>query len=308
MKFLSITTIAISAVQSCNAFAPSVGKASFGLISSRGNVGTQFRMTDDKIPFFANKDEPEVTITPATSDTATEATTVTSSDAVTEATSSAEVNLDELTFEQEIEIQVEKELKKTKRVSNLRNANGVDYAPWMGIGEEEEIQIRQQVLERTKARRMRQELEKDVSGNLYLDSQAQELSGGGLNFKIIGEEVELEWVTSSETDTKGYIVKRRAAKTDDYETIASFKDYGPLVSKGVDGGLYRYLDTTSTPGGWVYRITECDNNDRESDMCQCLVEVQTAEEQRGALFAAVGIVVIGIIAVVAGLVLDPYAS
>jgi ABC-type uncharacterized transport system permease subunit len=38
-----------------------------------------------------------------------------------------------------------------------------------------------------------------------------------------------------------------------------------------------------------------------------LIEVQTEDEQKAALFAGVGIVVIGIAAVVAGLVLDPYA-
>ena len=57
--------------------------------------------------------------------------------------------------------------------------------------------------------------------------------------------------------------------------------------------MYRYLDTTSTPGGWVYRISECDNNGNEADLCQCLIEVQTEEEQKAALFAGVGIAIIG---------------
>merc|ERR1712154_401801 len=129
------------------------------------------------------------------------------------------------------------------------------------------------------------------------DSQAQELSGTGLKSKVIDGEVELELATKSETNTKGFIVKRRPAKTETFETIATYMQWGPLVSKGEDGGIYRFLDTTTTPGGWVYRVSECDVNGQESDLCQCLVEVQTEEEQRTAMIAGVGIAVLGIAAV-----------
>jgi hypothetical protein len=65
------------------------------------------------------------------------------------------------------------------------------------------------------------------------------------------------------------------------------------------------LDSNVSPGGWVYRVTECENNGSENDICQALVEIQTSEEQRGAVIAALSIVVLGIAAVVAGVVLDP---
>lgn len=216
-----------------------------------------------------------------------------------------EAELDKMTVEEEVETLVKEEMKKKKVISNLRNAKGVDYAPWMNISAEDETRIRQLMKEKAEARRKRQEQEKSVSGNLYLDSQAQELSGTGLNYKIIDGEIELEWATKSESGTKGFIVKRRPAKTEEFSVIASYADWGPLQSKGADGGIYRYLDSTATPGGWVYRISECDNAGVESDLCQCLVEVQTEEEQRGAIIAAAGIVAFGIIAVVAGLTLDP---
>merc|ERR1711966_483210 len=88
-------------------------------------------------------------------------------------------------------------------------------------------------------------------------------------------------------------------------TLASFEDWGPLASKGVDGGIYRYLDTDVTPGGWVYRISEMDKNGNESDICQCLVELQTDEEQRGAVIAAAGFGVVAVLALIGGLALDP---
>lgn len=232
-------------------------------------------MGDEKVPFFAaaEQDKPE--------------------------------NTDELSLEEEVEILVQKDLAKKKLFSKLKTGDGVDYAPWMNISEKDEKEIRQVMKEKAEVRRRRTEEQRNVSGNLYLDSTVQELSGTGLNSKIIGSDVELEWATGSEAGTQGFIVKRRPAKTDDWNVIASFKDWGPLASKGPDGGIYRYLDTDVTPGGWVYRITECDNKGTESDICQCLVEVQTEGEQRAALFAAVGIVSLGIAAVAAGLLLDP---
>ena len=216
-----------------------------------------------------------------------------------------EKSLDEMTLEEEIQAMVSKEVAKTKLVSKLKTEDGVDYAPWMKISEEDEKKIYQTMKERAKARRARQEQEKQVSGNLYLDSQAQELSGTGLKAKMMGTDVELEWATNAETGTKGFIVKRRPAKTNDFQTIASFDSWGPLASQGPDGGVYRYLDTNVPPGGWVYRVTECDNNGQESDICQCLVEMQTEDEQKAAVVAAVGIVVLGIAALAAGILLDP---
>merc|ERR1712151_1072877 len=94
-------------------------------------------------------------------------------------------------------------------------------------------------------------------------------------------------------------------KTEDFVTLASYTDYGPLASKGIEGGVYRYLDETVTPGTWVYRVTECESNGSQNDLSQCLVEVQSADEQRGAVIAAVGIVVLGVIAFIAASILDP---
>jgi hypothetical protein len=216
-----------------------------------------------------------------------------------------EAKLDSMSLEEEVEELTKEEVRKMKRASNLRNANGVEYAPWMNITPEEEAKIKSVMKQKAEARRKRQEQEQSVSGALLMDSQAQELSGGGLRSKIIDGEVELTWATNSETSTKGYLIKRRPARTEEFEVIASYEDWGPLASKGPDGGVYAYLDTTVSPGGWVYRVTECETNGVQNDICQALVEIQTAEEQRGAVIAAVGIVVLGIVAVVAGIALDP---
>jgi hypothetical protein len=212
---------------------------------------------------------------------------------------------EDMSLEEEIEQLTREEVGKLKRASNLRNANGVEYAPWMNITPEEEAKIRSVMKQKAEARRKRQEQERSVSGALLMDSQAQELSGGGLRTKVIDGDVELTWATSSETSTKGFLIKRRPARTENFEVIASYESWGPLASKGPDGGSYSFLDTGVYPGGWVYRVTECEKNGNENDICQALVEIQTEDEQRGAVIAAVGIVTLGVAAVVAGIMLDP---
>jgi hypothetical protein len=210
-----------------------------------------------------------------------------------------------MTLEEEVEKLVEEEVSKVKRMSNLRNDQGVEYAPWMKITPEDELQIRKMVQEKAEARRRRKEEEQSATGSLFFDSQFQELSGLGLKGKVIDGEVELEWSTGSEKNTKGFLVKRRPSKTKDFKVIASYDSWGPLASKGPDGGVYRYLDTTVTPGEWFYRVTECDKFGEENDICQCLVEVQTKDEQRNTLIAAVGIGAVVFGAVLAGIFLDP---
>jgi len=274
MRFLSVTVSFL--IGSASAFAPLKTSSNLALSSRQENNVARF-MNNDNTPFFA----------------------------ATDTEGDAEAELDNMTVDEEVDMLVQEEIKKTRKISNLRNQNGVDYAPWMNISAEDEDRIRSVMRERAEARRKRQEEERSVSGNLYFDSQAQELSGTGLNYKIIDGEVELEWATREEKDTKGFIVKRRPAKTSEFTTVASYEQFGPLVSKGAEGGIYRYLDTTVEAGGWVYRITECDNSGVESDVCQCLVEVQTADEQRAALIAGVGISVFAIAAFVGGVMIDP---
>jgi hypothetical protein len=175
----------------------------------------------------------------------------------------------------------------------------------MQITADDEEKIRQLIKEKKRVREARKEQERSVTGNLYYDSQAQELSGTGLKSKIIDGNVELQWGTKSESNCKGFIVRRRAVKTADFQVIASYENYGPLVSQGSDGGIYSYLDTTATPGGWIYRISEKSVTGEESDLCQCLVEIQTDDEQKATLAATVGIALIFVFAVVAGISMDP---
>lgn len=209
--------------------------------------------------------------------------------------------------EDDIEEIVQKEIQAKSKMSKFTNEKGMQYAPWLDIKPEDEVKIRQLAKERAEVRRRRMEQEKETKGVLSFDSQAQELSGAGLRSKIVdGNLVELEWATDSEKYTEGFLVKRRPVKTKEFQVIASYEDYVPLLSKGPEGGVYRFLDETGLePGGYFYRITECEVGGVENDLSQCLVEIQTMEEQRGAVIAAIGVVVILVATVIAGAILDP---
>ncbi|KAL7576862.1 hypothetical protein ACA910_013873 [Epithemia clementina (nom. ined.)] len=213
--------------------------------------------------------------------------------------------------DEDVDKLVQQEIETQAKMSKFTNEKGMQYAPWLGVSDKDEAKIRQLVKEKAQARLKRMEQERETKGVLSSDSQAQELSGVGLKSRIVdGNCVELEWATSSEKYTEGFLVKRRPVKTKDFQVIASYKTFGPLASQGRDGGVYRFLDDSGLePGGYFYRITECEvGGDVENDLSQCLVELQTAEEQRGAVLAAVGVVAVLVAAVVAGALLDPVQS
>lgn len=211
-------------------------------------------------------------------------------------------------IDEEIEAMVDQEMGKTAKLGKLRNEqSGMEYAPWLKTDEKDEAKMRQIMKEKAMARAKREQQEKEVSGSLLMDSQAQELSGTGLRGKVVdGNCVELEWATATEKLTDGFIVKRRPAKTNEFDVIASYENYGPLASKGGEGSLYRYLDEDVPAGGWVYRITECESSGAKNDLSQCLIEIQTEEEQAATKFAAIGFGVFAVLALVAGSLLDPY--
>jgi hypothetical protein len=213
---------------------------------------------------------------------------------------------DDQSLEDEVEALVEEEVQKNKRMSNLRNEKGVEYAPWMRMSKDDEDRVRAVMRDKAEARRRRREEQTDVQGELLRDFGFQELSGTGLKGKVVdGNNVELEWATGEESNTKGFLIKRRAAKTEDFEVVASYQNYGPLESKGPEGGIYRFYDEDIAPGSYVYRVTECGTGGAENDLSQCLVDVQTVEEQRGSVIAAVGIGAILFAVVAAGALLDP---
>lgn len=302
MKFSSLILAIVAVVDTTNAFAPVAPKAVVGgkfcgvKFRRVSNVGSDLpesfirhaaSLAMNKVPFFAE----DGNVAPQSAEAAEDAP-------VASASASQK-------FEDDIEELTKEEVRKLKKASKMKTASGVEYAPWMNISAEEEEEIRKVMKSKANARRKRQIEEASASGALIMDSQAQELSGGGLQTKVIDGDVELEWTTSSEASTKGFQIKRRAARTEEFEVIASYEDWGPLASKGPDGGSYRYLDSNITPGGWVYRITECESSGSTNDICQALVDVQTDEEQRGAVIAAIGISVFAVAALAAGILLDP---
>ena len=105
--------------------------------------------------------------------------------------------------------------------------------------------------------------------------------------------MELSWSTDYEQGSLGYKVQKRAARSDEWVTVASYEDWAPLNSQvccvktdvpllidtygllvlffceqGENGGTYTLLDPD----------TEVEANGRNTVLCQVLVEVQNRGE------------------------------
>ncbi|KAG5187018.1 hypothetical protein JKP88DRAFT_235617 [Tribonema minus] len=187
----------------------------------------------------------------------------------------------------------------------MYNKNGVAYAPWMvDTFDPENIAKVEAAMEARRLAKLNTVAES--VGDLARDPQAMELSGLGLNIKQVnGNDVELEWKTGDEAGNLGFVVSKRRGKTDEWTQIASYKDWAPLNSKGEQGGRYTFVDPDCEQGTWVYRVSDVNSNGSRNDLCQALIEVQSASDalQAKAAVALFGVVVVAAIA--SAFLIDP---
>lgn len=185
---------------------------------------------------------------------------------------------------------------KVGGVKSLLKPDGTPYAPWMAnVSPEYDSTV---IKKRT-----------DATGRLAADPQYAELSGTGLSWKMLGDELELRWATGAEDNNKGFVVYRRAGKSDKWEKISDFRDKpAELASKGPDGAVYSFLVPDAQAGSWVYRVSDCDQNNNVSDLAQVLVEIESEEDTRVQKIALIALLIILGLAVFVGLSLDPLST
>ena len=185
---------------------------------------------------------------------------------------------------------------KVGGAKNLYKEDGTPYAPWMtGVIESPDAAV---VKSRT-----------DAKGKLAADPQRAELSGVGVSWKMLGDELELKWSTGSEEGNLGFVVSRRQGKTETWEKVCDYTEApSELASKGVEGGNYSFIVPDPTPGSWVYRISDVDTKGNVSDLSQTLVEVESEQDGRTQKLALAVLVIVLLLALFAGLSLDPLSS
>lgn len=217
-----------------------------------------------------------------------------------------EMSADEME-EMEVRAEAAQMVKKVK--SNMYNEKGVAYAPWMiNQVDEEAYEAAKYMRKQRKIKAARDKMIANEGvdlagrGNVLV---GDELSGQGLKYKMVGEDVELSWFTDGEENNLGFMVQKRAARTDDWITVASYKDWGPLASKGPGGGEYSYIDPETEEGDWIYRVVDEDSKGSAAILCQALVEVQSSGDKlaQTVLLGGFGAIFIGL--VVAAVSLDP---
>eukprot|EP00177_Eucheuma_denticulatum_P008261 GFKZ01015030.1.p1 GENE.GFKZ01015030.1~~GFKZ01015030.1.p1 ORF type:complete len:300 (+),score=42.70 GFKZ01015030.1:169-1068(+) len=205
---------------------------------------------------------------------------------------------EEQAYAQAAKAQKQKEPVKSSKVGgkkNLLKPDGTPYAPWMGPMADYDATV---IKKRT-----------DATGKLAADPQMAELSGVGLTWKMLGDELELKWATGGEEGNMGFVVYRRAGKDTKWDKVSDYRDKpAELASKGPEGGQYSFLVPDAKPGSWVYRVSDVDGNNMVTDLSQVLVEIESAEDSRTQKIALAVLLVVLAVSVWLGLSLDPLSS
>lgn len=188
-------------------------------------------------------------------------------------------------------------VKSTKvgGMKNLLKPDGTPYAPWMRpIADYEPAVIKNRT---------------DATGRLAADPQSGELSGVGVSWKMLGDELELSWATGSEEGNRGFVVYRRPGKSPDWKKVSDYRDKpAELASLGPEGGRYSFLVPDPQPGTWVYRVSDVDQNNNVSDLSQVLVDIESAEDSKTQKIALAVLLAVLALALFAGISLDPLSS
>lgn len=178
---------------------------------------------------------------------------------------------------------------------NLYKPDGTLYAPWMGPMADYDPSI---IKKRT-----------DATGKLAADPQKAELSGVGLTWKMLGDELVLSWATGAEEGNVGFVVYRRATKEKDWKKIGDYRDKtAELATQGPQGGSYSFLVDDAKPGSWVYRVSDVDENHNVTDLSQVLVEIESREDSQARKIALVSLLVVLAAAIFLGWSLDPLSG
>ena len=185
---------------------------------------------------------------------------------------------------------------KVGGAKNLFKDDGTPYAPWMAdFPTEYDTTV---IKSRT-----------DAKGKMAMDPQREELSGVGISWKMLGDELELKWTTGNEEGNVGFIVSRRQGKTETWEKIADYATApAELASKGREGGKYSFIVPDPSPGAWVYRVADIDRTGKVSDLSQTLVEIESEQDSRFQKIALAVLILILGVALAAGLSLDPMST
>jgi hypothetical protein len=61
-------------------------------------------------------------------------------------------------------------------------------------------------------------------------------SSEGMRWRMLEDQVDLAWVTGTESDNKGFIIEKRSSYGGEFQEVASFREVSQLQSKGPTGG------------------------------------------------------------------------
>lgn len=193
------------------------------------------------------------------------------------------------------------------KLKGLMNEEGVPYAPW--LMRQVDVQTTENMI-RNRRKRERENLEaKSGAGTILTDAQGQEFAKS-LRYRIVDESsVELGWLTAEESaDNVGFVIQKRSEFEEEFTDLASYENYPPLNSKGVEGGFYTFIDEDVPPGIYSYRVVDVNQKGERGALCQAGVDVLSAGDKLKTKIAVGGAIAVALAAVAATTVLGPSAQ
>jgi hypothetical protein len=150
--------------------------------------------------------------------------------------------------------------------ASMYGPDGKAYAPWM-VGK-----VQENVVKKARPKKSQDEVDFMWAGR---GAELAGAGGGGLQAKLLGDEVRLAFTVGKEDNSRGYIVSKRPGGSEDdaYKIVADYKTPGADLGAGQLNGDYSYVDGDTTPGVWVYRVQEEDLDGKRMTLSQTIIEV-----------------------------------
>jgi hypothetical protein len=162
--------------------------------------------------------------------------------------------------------------------ASMYGPDGKPYAPWM-VGK-----VLEDAPKKARPKRTQDEVDFMWAGR---GAELSGAGGGGLNARLLGDEVRLSFSVGKESNSKGYrITKRPGGSADDaYVLVADYLTPGANLNTGQINGDYSYVDGSTEPGVWVYRVQEEDMDGKRSTLSQTIIEVASNTDKIKTLVA-----------------------
>ena len=166
----------------------------------------------------------------------------------------------------------EKLTSTTSNPASMYGPDGKAYAPWM-VGK-----VQEEVVRKPRVQKTQDEVDFMWAGR---GAELSGAGGGGLQARLLGDEVRLSFIVGKEENSRGYRITKRPGGSEDnaFSLVADYLTPGANLNAGQLNGEYSYVDGETSPGTWVYRVQEEDMDGKRMTLSQTIIEVPSTSDK-----------------------------